>query len=94
MEQKIIDLLAEILSAAPEDISPETRLSPEDNIEPIQLAKLVMACENAFRVTIHDEDVHTFSRVKDITSYVSEQIDLRGNDAPKDDRDRNAWYYR
>lgn len=94
MEQKIINLLAEILGIAPEDITAETDLTSENNVEPISLAKLVMACERAFGITIHDEYVHTFVRVKDLLAYIAEQIDLCGDAPPKDDRDRSSWYYR
>lgn len=68
--KKIAKILAEIINVDYEDITQETELTAECGIEAVNVAKLVIQCERCFRITIHDEDVHTFKRVKDIAGYI------------------------
>lgn len=68
--KKVAKILAEIIDAEYEDITPETELTGESGIEAINLARLVIQCEKHFKIIIHDEDVHTFKCVKDIVEYI------------------------
>lgn len=67
---KVAQILAENLGLDEEDITPETALTRENGITPVDLAKLVIDCEQKFRITIHDEDVHNFRYVKDVAEYI------------------------
>ena len=93
---KMANLLAEIIGADPDDISPETSLCPTSGIEPIDLAKLIIACEKKFKITIYDEHVHHFQTVGNVVTYI-ENILAEGieNFSSQDDADkqREAWYY-
>ena len=66
----IISLLSEVISVSEDDLSGRTPLTPEYDIEPIDIAKLMIEIEKRFEVTIHDEDVHTFQTVNDVAEYV------------------------
>lgn len=68
--RRLVKILSEIIGIDYEDITPETELSIQNGIEAIDVAKLVIECEKNFKVTIHDEDVHTFKRVNDIVEYI------------------------
>lgn len=68
--QKIAKILAEIIDVDYEDITLETELTTECGIEAVNVAKLVIQCEKHFKITIHDEDVHTFKCVNDIAEYI------------------------
>jgi acyl carrier protein len=70
----VISLLSEVISASSEDLSGKTPLTPEYDIEPIDIAKLMIEIEKRFEVTIHDEDVHTFQTVNDVAKYVDALI--------------------
>lgn len=70
----IISLLCEVISASENDLSGRTLLTPEYDIEPIDIAKLMIEIEKRFEVTIHDEDVHTFQTVNDVVKYVDALI--------------------
>jgi len=67
---KVTKILAEIIGVDDEDIRPETELTPEYGIDPIDISKLVIECEKKFKITIHDEDVHGFKDVKDLVQYI------------------------
>ena len=66
----IISLLSEIISVSEKDLRGKTKLIPEYNIESIDIAKLMIEIEKRFRVTIHDEDVHTCHTLDDVAEYV------------------------
>lgn len=68
--QKLAGILTEIVEIDEEDITPETPLTKAAGVEALQLAKLIMECERNFKVTLHDEDVHTFKCVNDIVEYI------------------------
>ncbi len=69
--QKVANILAEIIDVDYEDITPETELASEYGIKPVDVAKLVIECEKKFKITIHDEDVHSFRHVNDIAEYIN-----------------------
>ena len=70
----IISLLCQVISASKSDLSGNTPLTAEYDIEPIDIAKLIIEIEKRFELTIHDEDVHTFQRVNDVVKYVDALI--------------------
>lgn len=71
----MIALLCDIISASEYDISENTPFTPEYDIEPIDVAKLMIEIEKRFEITIHDEDVHTFQTLKDVVKYVDERLE-------------------
>ena len=68
--QKVAALLAEILGIDDEDISMNTKLSREEGITSVDIAKLIIECERTVQVRIHDEDVHGFQYVTDLVTYI------------------------
>ena len=70
----IISLLSEIISVSESDLSARTPLTPEYDIELIDIAKLMIEIEKRFEVTIHDEIVHTFGTLNDVAEYVDTLI--------------------
>ena len=92
--QKVIGMLAVILNLEDEDISLDTELTPEFEIEKIHIAKLVIECEKKFKITIHDEKVCDFRTVKDIVKYIENaQTENEGNLSESSDEERMWWYY-
>lgn len=72
--EKLVSMAAEILEKDEEDITPETLLTKAAGVEALQLAKLVMECEGKFKIIIHDEEVHTFTCVKDLVIYIEKAL--------------------
>lgn len=68
--EKVAKILAEVIDRDSEEIGLETALTGCNGIMPIDVAKLVIVCEKKFRITIHDEDVHTFRTVNDVVEYI------------------------
>lgn len=69
----VISILSEIINN--DDLTGRTPLTPEYDIEAIDVAKLMIEVEKRFELTIHDEYVHTFQTLGDVVSYVDEIIE-------------------
>ena len=72
MFEKLKSILVEELSLNPDDITPEAELANDLGINSLELAELVLACEEKFDVVIEDEDLHRFNTVGDVVNYLEE----------------------
>lgn len=63
-------LLAEILGEDEEDITEHTEFTEEYGIELIDVAKLVIAVEKKFDITIHDDEAAGFQNVGDVVRHI------------------------
>ncbi len=70
MFEKVKSILMEELQVEEKDITPEAELSADLGINSIELADLVMLCEDKFGITIDDDDIHRFVTVGDVVSYL------------------------
>ena len=91
---KVTRMLADIISADEEDISPKMPLTGVNGVYPIDLAGLIIACEKEFRITIHDEDVLTFGCIADLAAYIDQMaLDGLAETPERTEEDRTAWFY-
>lgn len=70
MFEKIKAILVEELQIDENDITPEAELAADLGINSIELADLVMLCEDKFNITIDDEDIHKFVTIADVVNYL------------------------
>ena len=70
MFENVKQFLVDELRVKPEDVTMEAELSGDLGINSLELAELVLACEEKFNVVIDDEDLHQFSTVGDIVTYL------------------------
>ena len=70
MFEKLKELLVEELQINEEDITLEAELSNDLNINSIELADLVMMCEEKFGIEIAEEDSNKFITVGDVVTYL------------------------
>ena len=75
MYDKFVSLLVEELQIDPAEITMEAELSNDLGINSIELADLVMICEDKFGITIDDDDIRKFTTVGDVVSYL-ETLDV------------------
>ena len=73
MFETLKNLLVEELQLNADDIKPESELANDLVINSIELADLIMLCEDKFGVTIEDEDLHKFVTIADVVSYLEEK---------------------
>ena len=75
MYEKIKELLVEELSIKAEDITPQSELVSDLGINSLELADLVLLCEEKFDIEIGDDVIHKFITVGDVADYLSEVTD-------------------
>ena len=72
MFEKVKALLVEELSINEADIKPEAELVNDLGINSLELADLILLCEERFDIEIGDEVIHKFITVGDVSDYLAE----------------------
>ncbi len=62
--------LVEELRVNADDVTMEAELIGDLGINSLELADLVLLCEERFNVAIDDEDLHNFITVGDVVRYI------------------------
>ena len=70
MFETLKNLLVEELQLDADDIKPEAELANDLGINSIELADLVMLCEDKFGIEIQDDDIHKFVTIGDVVGYL------------------------
>ena len=73
MFEKMKDLIAEQLGAAPEDIMMDSSFKDDLGAESLDLFELVMALEEEYNVEIPSEDLENLATVGDVVSYLKDK---------------------
>ena len=75
MFEKVKELLVDTLSVKPEDVSMGATLVDDLGLNSLELADLVLLCEEKFDLEISDDDIRKFTTVGDIVDYLSAKTD-------------------
>ena len=70
MFDKVKDLLVNELDIDEGDIALDTQLVNDLGINSLELADLVLLCEDTFGVAISDDDIRKFVTVGDVVAYL------------------------
>ena len=73
MFERLKSLLVEELRVSPDDVTLEAELANDLGINSLELADLILLCEEKFGITIDDDDLHTFVTVNDVVNYLNEK---------------------
>ena len=68
-------MLVDELSVNEADIKPEAELVNDLGINSLELADLVLLCEERFGIEISDDDVRSFLTVQDVTDYLDQKAE-------------------
>ena len=68
------DILATEMDVKEEDIRPDAQLSTDLGLNSLELADLVLLCEDRFGVTVSDDDIRTFLTVGDVCKYMERSV--------------------
>ena len=72
MFEKVKVLLVDELSISEADIKPDAELVNDLGINSLELADLILLCEEKFDIEIGDEVIHKFITVGDVADYLAE----------------------
>ncbi len=70
MFEKLKELLVEELQIDEADITLDAKLATDLGVNSIELADLIMLCEDKFDIVIKDEDIHNFITIGDVVNYL------------------------
>ena len=72
MFETLKSILVDELQLDPNDIKMESELANDLGVNSIELADLIMLCEEQFNLEINDEDIHKFVTIADVVAYLEE----------------------
>nr|WP_317323693.1 acyl carrier protein [uncultured Flavonifractor sp.] len=73
--EKIKEIIVETLSCDADKVTPEARLAEDLEADSLAAVELSMALEEAFGVTIADEDLPGMKTVGDLAKYIEEHAE-------------------
>ncbi len=72
MYEQVKKILMEDLQVDEKDIRPDAELISDLGVNSLELADMVLLCEEKFGIEIKDEDIHKFITVADVANYLEE----------------------
>lgn len=70
MFEKVKGILVDELQLNPDDITMDAELVNDLGVNSLELADLIMVCEEKFDIEINDDDIRKFITVADICDYL------------------------
>lgn len=71
MFEQIKDMLVNELSVNADDVTMSAELVADLGVNSLELADLILLCEEKFDIEIGDEDIRNFITVGDVVNYLS-----------------------
>ena len=72
MFEKIKEILVEEMQVDPENVTMEAELVNDLGVNSLELADLILLCEEKFSIEVKDDDIHKFITVGDVVKYLEE----------------------
>lgn len=72
MFEKVKEMLINDLAVNADEIKPEAELINDLGINSLELADLILLCEEKFGIEVKDDDIHKFITVGDVVAYLEE----------------------
>ncbi len=73
LKQRLVELVATQLGVETDEVVPEARMLDDLGADSLDVVELVMSLEEAFDITVPDEDVETLATVGDMQAYLERQ---------------------
>ena len=74
IKEKVKAIICEQLSVAEEDVVPEASFVDDLGADSLDLVEMIMAMEEAFNISIADEDAEKIKSVQDAWDYVEGRL--------------------
>ena len=72
MFEKVKQLLIDELQVEEDKITMEAELANDLGVNSLELADMILLCEEKFEIEISDDDIHKFITVGDVVKYLEE----------------------
>ena len=73
VEERVKAIIREQLSVSEEDVVPQASFVDDLGADSLDLVEMIMAMEEAFNISIADEDAEKIKTVQDAVNYVQAQ---------------------
>lgn len=73
MFEKIKNILIEEMQVDPDAVTEDAELVNDLGVNSLELADLILLCEEKFDIEIDDDDIHKFITVGDVVSYLEQK---------------------
>jgi acyl carrier protein len=80
MYETVKKILIDDLQIEDSEIKPESELINDLGINSLELADLVMNCEDKLGIEIKDEEIRDFVTVSDVVSYLEKTVSAKSSD--------------
>ena len=74
MFEEVKNLLVDNLQLNPDEITMKAELVNDLGVNSLELADLILLCEERFDVEISDDEIHKFVTVGDVVNYLSDVV--------------------
>jgi acyl carrier protein len=74
IKEKVKQIICEQLSVAEEDVVPEASFVDDLGADSLDLVEMIMAMEEAFDISIDDEDAEKIKTVQDAWDYIETRL--------------------
>jgi len=74
IEKEIILIISEVSGMEEDEITPESNLAKDLEIDSIKAIEIIVALEKKFKVSVRDEDIPQIATVKQIVDLTKELI--------------------
>jgi acyl carrier protein len=74
VKEKVKQIICEQLSVAEDDVVPEASFVDDLGADSLDLVEMIMAMEEAFDISIADEDAEKIKTVQDAWDYVDSRL--------------------
>ena len=74
MFEKVKEMLINDLAVNADEIKPEAELINDLGINSLELADLILLCEEKFGIEVKDDNIHKFITVGDVVAYLEENV--------------------
>ena len=71
MFEQVKEMLVNELSVNPDDVTMSAELVADLGVNSLELADLILLCDEKFDIEIGDEDIRNFITVGDVVNYLS-----------------------
>jgi acyl carrier protein len=79
IEKEIISIISDISGFDPEEITPETNLLKDLEVDSIKAIEIAVAIEKKYKVSVRDEDIPNLTTPKQIVETILNLIQQKEN---------------
>jgi acyl carrier protein len=72
MFEQLKQILVEELQLSPEEITPNAELIKDLGVNSLELADLILLCEEKFNIEVKDEDIHKFITIQNVVDFLEQ----------------------